>query len=96
MIDLEKLLLCEYSEKQHCFHIVNLSKALQMNANGILHHYGLDFIPFALTDSYGKANAICDEMLERMTKAKKANTANRCQPGKTAKEGVRHDPSCDE
>ncbi len=76
MIDLGKLILCEYSSKQHCFHVVNLSKALQMNANGIIHNYGLDFIPFALTDSYDKADAICDDMLKLMSKPKKANKMN--------------------
>ena len=76
MIDPNKVFVCEYSTKQRCFHIVKLSKALQMNANGIIHNYGLDFIPFALTDSYDKADAICDEMLKLMKKARRGSNVN--------------------
>lgn len=76
MIDLGKLILCEYSSKQHCFHVVNLSKTLQMNANGIIHGYGLDFIPFALTTDYDKADAICDDMLKRMKQAQRDTKVN--------------------
>ena len=76
MIDPNTIFVCEYSTKQRCFHIVKLSKALQMNANGIIHNYGLDFIPFALTDSYSKANAICDGMLKTMKKVKRGYYVN--------------------
>lgn len=76
MIDLDKVFVCEYSTKQRCFHIVKLSKALQMNANGIIHDYGLDFIPFALSTDYGKADVICDDMLKLMKKAKQGYNVN--------------------
>ena len=44
LIDLNELYVCEYSARQKVFHIAQLTKALQMNADGIIRGYGLDFI----------------------------------------------------
>ncbi|MBR3244191.1 MAG: hypothetical protein IKF90_16095 [Parasporobacterium sp.] len=66
LIDLNELYVCEYSARQKVFHIAQLTKALQMNADGIIRGYGLDFIPFALVKDYAEADSVCDKMLELM------------------------------
>lgn len=66
MIDFHNLYFCEYSEKQNCFHVVDISKALEMNRNSIINGYGVDFIPFAIADDRVKANALCDKMQRLM------------------------------
>ena len=66
MIDLDNLYFCEYSTKLNCFHIAKVPKALQINTNGIMNQFGLDFIPFAVTDSVEKANDLCDQMKKAM------------------------------
>lgn len=60
--------------KQKCFHIEELSEALQKNMIGILRGNGTDYVPFAVVDNYDDAHALCNEMT-KLVKRKEGDPA---------------------
>lgn len=81
MIDIKKLWLCQYSMKLRYFQIIKMKDALKLNGLGITHDNGLDYIPFAVTDDYKKAEAYCDRMFKAMRKGyiEKAEYLCKCE-----------------
>lgn len=56
--------LCEYSKTQGCFHIETLSQALQANRRIVAARASVDYVPFALCDSYEEASRCVDAMMK--------------------------------
>ena len=76
--DFEKnvVYFCEYSTKQNCFHIAEIHDAMDSNRFGIIHGHGLDFIPFAITDDFKKANDLCDQMKKLIRKGEATHVSS--------------------